>query len=124
MPFHHALVFVDHHCAKIIAIGSEQAHERKVNAHLHLSGHNERSERSKHEFFGKVCDALDGIAEVLVVGGHMGVADFRHYVEKHRPLTGERIDGYEVVDHPSDNALVAQARQWFSHRTRMVGVAA
>jgi hypothetical protein len=52
---------------------------------------------------------------VLVVGGHTGLAAFRHYVDKHRPLTAPRIVGYQVVDHPSENQLVALARLHFAN---------
>jgi hypothetical protein len=123
MPLHHAVVFVDLHCAKIVQFGSQALHEHKVNAHLHLSGQDERNARSQHEFFGKVCDGLDGVAEVLVVGGHTGISDFKHYAQKHRPTVATQIAGYAPVDHPSDNELVALARQWFTHHAQMAGMA-
>jgi hypothetical protein len=123
MPLYHAVVFIDHHCAKILQFGSEHTHERKVNAQLHLRGQDEHNERFKHEFFAKVCDGLVGVAEVLVVGGHTGISDFKHYAQKHRPEVAEHIAGYAPVDHPSDNELVALARQWFAHYSQMMGIA-
>ena len=75
--------------------------------------------RSEHEFFGEVCDALEGIAEVLVTGGHKGLADFRHYVEKHKPQVAAQIVGYEVVDHQTEGQLVAMARTYFEKYARM-----
>jgi hypothetical protein len=57
---------------------------------------------------------MDGIAEVLVAGRHTGIADFRRYVDKHRPLTAARVVGYEVVDHPTEPQLVALARRHFA----------
>jgi hypothetical protein len=77
--------------------------------------------RTQHEFFGEVCQALDGIAEVLVTGSHTAIADFRHYADKHRPQTATRIVGYEVVDHPSENQLVALARKYFLKPDQMTG---
>ena len=123
MPCHHAGVFVDHHRAKILQFGSEATQAQGVNAHLHLHGQDARNERSKHAFFGKVCDGLDGVAEVLVVGGHTGISDFKHYAQKHRPVMAAHIAGYAPVDHPSDHELVALARQWFDHHNHMVGIA-
>lgn len=79
--------------------------------------------RSEHEFFGKVCDSLDGISRVLVTGSHTSIADFRHYVDKHRPQVSPRIAGYEVVDHPTDNQLVALARSYFVKLDQMAGSA-
>jgi phage tail sheath gpL-like len=70
----------------------------------------------------QVCDALPGIREVLVAGSRTAQADFKHYVEKHRPAVGAQIVGYETVDHPSDNQLVALARAVFLKHDRMAGV--
>jgi hypothetical protein len=58
---------------------------------------------------------------VLVTGGHTGLADFRHCADKHRPLTAARIVGYEVVDHPTENQLVALARKYFVKYEQMAG---
>ena len=93
-----------------------------MHQHLKFTHEHDSGVRTEHEFFGKVCDALDGIAEVLVTGGHTGLADFRHYVDKHRPLTAARIVGYEVVDHPTENQLVALARKHFVKYHQFVGI--
>jgi hypothetical protein len=122
MSLFHAVAFVDHHSAEVLQFASEQVVERKVHEHLTFTRQHGSGVRTEHEFFGQVCDALDGIAEVLVVGGHTGLADFRHYVDKHRPLTGGRIVGYEVVDHPSEHQLVALARKHFARYDQMVGI--
>ena len=122
MSLFHAIAFVDHQSAEVLQFGSEHAVERKLHEHLKFTRQHHSGVRSEHEFFAQVCDALDGIAEVLVVGGHTGLADFRHYVDKHRPLTAQRIVGYEVVDHPSENQLVALARRHFVKYDQMVGV--
>jgi hypothetical protein len=79
--------------------------------------------RSEHEFFGQVCDDLSGIAEVLVTGSHKAQADFRHYVEKHRPALLKAIAGWETVDSPSEGELVALARRFFLKRDQMKGTA-
>lgn len=121
MNLYHAVAFVDHQSAQVLQFDSEHVVERKVHEHLKFTRQHGSEVRTEHEFFGHVCDALDGIAEVLIVGGHTGLADFRHYVEKHRPLTAKRIVGYEVVDHPSENQLVALARKHFVSYDRMVG---
>ncbi len=48
-----------------------------------------------------------------MTGSHTAIADFRHYVDKHRPQTAARVTGYQVADHPSDKQLVALARAYF-----------
>ena len=122
MSLYHAVAFVDHQSADVFQFGSEHVEERQVHERLKFTRQHGSGVRTEHEFFGHVCDALDGIQEVLVTGGHTGLADFRHYVDKHRPQTAKRIVGYEVVDHPSENQLVALARKHFVKYDAMVGI--
>jgi hypothetical protein len=121
MSLFHAIAFIDHQSAEVLQFSSEQVVERKVHEHLKFTRQHGSAVRTEHEFFGHVCDALDGVAEVLVVGGHVGLADFRHYVDKHRQQTANRIVGYEVVDHPTENQLVALARKFFAKYDRPTG---
>ena len=121
MTLFHAVAFVDHQSAQVLQFGSGPAQERRIHAHLHYTRKHGSGARAEQAFFGEVCDALDGVAEVLITGGHKGLADFRHYVEKHRPPTAARIVGYAVVDHPTENQLVALARKHFANYDRMVG---
>jgi hypothetical protein len=121
MSLYHAVAFVDHRSADILQFGSEHVVEKQVHQHLKFTPEHHSGVRTEHEFFGQVCDAFEGIAEVLVTGGHTGLADFRHYVDKHRPLTAARIVGYQVVDHPTENQLVALARQHFVKYDQFVG---
>ena len=119
MSLFHAVVFVDHQAAQVLQFDAVQVLERKLREHKHLTRQHGSDVRDEHEFFGQVCDALDGIAEVLLTGGHQGLADFKHYVDKHRPQTAARIVGYEVVDHPSENQLLAMARKHFIKHDQM-----
>jgi len=122
MNLYHAIAYIDNQSADILQFGSEHAVGQKVHEHKKFTFQHGSSVRTEHEFFAEVCDALDGIAEVLVVGGHTALADFRHYVDKHRPLTAKRVVAYDVVDHPSENQLVALARKYFVGYDQMVGI--
>src|SRR4249920_1738245 len=113
MSLFHAVVWTDHQSAQVLQFDAEHIQAQKVRAHTHYTAQHGSTVRSQHEFFAQVCDAVDGIAEVLVTGSHTAIADFRHYVEKHRPHVAPRIVGYEVVDHPTENQLVALARKQF-----------
>lgn len=121
MSLFHAVVFIDHAQAQVLQFDAEHVQAQKVKAHSHHTKQHGSAVRSEHEFFGHVCDALDGIAEILVTGPKTGMADFRHYAEKHRAETAKRIVGYETVDHPTPNQLVALARQYFLRYDRMAG---
>lgn len=118
----HAVVWIDHQSAQILQFDAEHVEAQKVKAHTHHTGQHGSAVRTEHEFFGQVCDALAGIAEVLVTGPKTGVADFRHYVEKHRPQTGRAIVDWQTVDHPTPNQLVALARKYFLKYDRMQGI--
>ena len=117
----HAVVQIDHQGAQVLQFDAEHVRSQKVKAHSHHTRQHGSAVRTEHEFFGQVCDALAGIAEVLMVGPHTAQADFRHYVDKHRPDTASRIVGYEIADHPSENQLVALARRFFVAHDRMTG---
>lgn len=118
----HAIAFVDHHAAQVLQFDADHAQESTLHEHVHFTRQHASGVRSEHEFFGTLCDALDGIAHSVVVGGHTGLADFRHYVEKHRPATAARIIGFEVVDHPTGKQLVALAKERFAELERMGGL--
>ena len=121
MTTFHAVAWVDHQSAQILQFDAEHVQSDKVKAHAYYTRQHGSEVRSEHEFFGHVCDALGGIAEVLVVGPHTAIADFRHYAVKHRGETAGRIVGYETLDHVSENQLVAKARQYFLRHDRMSG---
>lgn len=122
MSLFHAVVWTDHQSAQVLQFDAEHVLADKIKAHTHHTKQHGSGVRTEHEFFGEVCDALDGIAEILVTGSKTTIADFRHYADKHRPQAAARILGYEVVDHPSDNQLVALARRYFIKQDQMKGV--
>jgi stalled ribosome rescue protein Dom34 len=122
MSLFHAVVRIDHHNAQVLQFDADQVQAQALKAHSHPTKQHGSAVRTEHEFFGEVCDALVGITEVLVAGSRTAQADFKHYVEKHRPAVAAQIVGYETVDHPSDNQLVAQARSFFLKHDRMAGI--
>ena len=121
MTMFHAVVWVDHQSAQVLQFDAEHVQAQKVKAHTHHTRQHGSSVRTEHEFFAELCDALAGIAEVLVVGPKTGLADFRHYVDKHRPALARQIVGWEHGEHASERQLVALARQYFLKYDRMAG---
>lgn len=121
MSLFHAVVWLDHQSAQVLQFDAEHVQAQKVKAHSHHTKQHGSTVRTEHEFFGEVCDALAGITEVLVTGSKTAQADFKHYVEKHRAPVAKQIVGYETVDHPTENQLVAFARQHFLKIDRMNG---
>ncbi len=121
MTLFHAVVFIDHTHAQILQFDADHVQAQKVKASSRHTKQHGSAVRSEHEFFAHVCDALDGITEILMTGPKTGLADFRHYVDKHRAQAAARIVGYETVDHPTENQLIALARQYFLKYDRMHG---
>ena len=121
MTAFHAVVRIDHHNAEILQFDAEHVQAEKIKSHTHHTAQHGSAVRTEHEFFGHVCDALAGIAEVLVAGSHTAQADFKHYVEKHRPALAPHILGYETVNQPTPAELVALARKMFLKIDRMAG---
>ena len=121
MTMFHAVVQIDHHQAQVLQFDAEHVQAQKVKASTHHTRQHGSAVRSEHEFYAHVCDALAGITEVLVAGSQQSQADFRHYVEKHRPAVAKQIVGYETIDHPTEAQLVAMARKYFVKYDRMAG---
>jgi len=109
----HAVVWTDHRAAQVLELDADHVEAQKVRAHNHYTRQHHSGVRTEHEFFSEVCAAIGNIDSVLITGSHTAVADFRHYAEKHRPHVAARIAAYEVVDHPTENQLVALARRHF-----------
>lgn len=124
MPRSHAVIWIDHHTAQILQLDADQAQATTVKAHTHQTRQHGSSVRTEHEFFGEVCDALATTHEVLVTGSHAALADFRHYVDKHRAPLARQIVGWETVDHPTEPQLVAFGRKYFVKHDRMAGTPA
>jgi stalled ribosome rescue protein Dom34 len=118
------VVRIDHHQAEILRFDAGQVQARSLKSHKHPTGQHGSGVRTEHEFFGQVCGALAGTAQVLVAGAHTARADFRHYVEKHRPALVPHVVGYETVDRPTQGQLLAMARQFFDEFDRKNGTPA
>ena len=119
MSLFHAIVWTDRHSAQVLQFDVTPMRDAQIEAHVHYTRQDGSRVRSEHEFFGEVCDALDGLSQVLVAGSHRAQEDFRHYVCTHRPAVMQRIVGWQTLDHPTTNELVALARRYFATHDAM-----
>jgi hypothetical protein len=124
LAFLHAVVWSDHQQATVIHFDAHEAASEHLRAHVHATAQHGSAVRATHEFHAELCAALETSGAVLATGGRMALADFRHYVERHRPQLLARIAGYEVVDHPSERQLLALARTFFDRHERLAPPAA
>ncbi len=109
---------VSHQSAQVLDFSDDAVRVVKTDQHAHPTRQHASGVRSEHEFFAALCDQIEGFAQMLVTGSHTALADFNHYVEKHRPQVAPLIAGYEVVDHLTENQLVALARKRFDEFAR------
>lgn len=119
MSLTRAVVWTDHQHAVVIRFNAEESAEQRLHAHKHPTGQHGSAVRTEHEFFAELCTVLEASPQVLVTGGRTSLADFKHYVARHRPQLERHIAGYEVVDHPSDKQLLAEARSYFDRLERL-----
>lgn len=119
MTLFHAVVWIDHHNALIQQFSAEEVQAKRVKDHSHYTRQHGSAVRAVHEFYAEVCDALKGVPEILVTGSSKSQADFRHYVDKHRPALAPHILGWETVDHLSDGQLIALGRKFFDRIDRV-----
>ena len=117
---YHAVVWIDHHEARIFHFDRTEAERLVVRPdhptrHIH---HKAGSIGSGHatedqDFYHHVSAALGGAEAVLITGPANAKTELVKHIHAHAPLLIAHIAGIETVDHPSDNALVAHARHYF-----------
>jgi stalled ribosome rescue protein Dom34 len=128
MSFMHAVIWLDHRHAQVIAFSPSEVDKTVVR---HAGGHRQIHHRSGSvgaghagddaAFFDEVVAAVGDTAEVLVVGPGTAKTGFRRHVDEHHRRFAQRIVGVEAVDHPGDGELLAFARRHFVRVDRMLG---
>jgi hypothetical protein len=112
MTLLHAVVWIDHHNAKVLQFDADHVAVQKVRAPSHDAGDHRSPSHTEHDFFTGVCDELGGIPQVVVTGSQTALSNFRHHVTRRRPTLATRIVGWETVNHPSEAQMVVFARQY------------
>jgi stalled ribosome rescue protein Dom34 len=122
----HAVVWLDHHEARIFHVDVPDADESTVLApqhhvHRHPKGHGEGREHpdDAHRFFEEIARALSGVDAILLVGPAAAKDEFFGYLKAHDHRMEAKVIGVETVDHPTDGQIVAMARRAFQASHRM-----
>ena len=117
---YHAVVWIDHHEAKVFhfdrdGVDKMVIHPDNPSVHLHHkanclgSGH---AAEDQH-FLDQVAKAIADAGAILITGPANAKTELVKHLHRHEPKLIEHIAGVETVDHPSDNKLVAHAREYF-----------
>jgi stalled ribosome rescue protein Dom34 len=129
MTYPHAVLWIDQHEAKIFRIDGEIFNAASIESpHRHVRKHPEVTRERSHpadaqHYYRDVAHALEGAAEVLVVGPGAAKLEFIKHVHKRDHALEPKIIGVETVDHPTDGQLVAFVRRYFRAADRMLGTA-
>jgi hypothetical protein len=123
---YHAVVWIDHHEARVISFNADEADERTVHPahpirHLHHKSGSAAGthERGDADYFRAVAEAVVAATEFLVTGPSTAKTEFVTWLRKQAPLTSERLAGVETLAPMSDKQLVAEARRFFKGADRM-----
>ena len=117
---HHAVVWIDHHVARIFQFGNDDLHEEIIKAHPHgLTRRHVVPKEADHAFIKSVVDELASAEKILIVGPATAKLELVRYLHKHAPKIEANVIGIETIGHPTDPQIVAYARQYFKASDRM-----
>ena len=116
----HAVVWIDHHEARIFHFNSAEAdrvvvHPADRTVHLHHKANSIGSGHAAEDqaFLQKVTDAIGDAGAVLITGPAGEKTELVKHIELHAPKVRSKVAGIETVDHPSDGMIVDHARRYF-----------
>jgi stalled ribosome rescue protein Dom34 len=126
MTHYHAVVWIDHHQARIYHFNAEEITALRVlpdNPHVHVHHHRgsnaDGHAQEDQRFYHRVAEAIADAGEVLIAGPGLAKAELVKHIESHDPAWREKLAGVETVDHPTDNQLISHARKYFRGADRM-----
>lgn len=125
---HHALVWIDHHEAKIFRFDGEVSQathhvvrDERSPPHLHHkanaigSGHAPVS----HAYLEAVAMNIIDAKAILIAGPSSAKLELYKHLQRHHPGVLNSIVGVETLDHPGDGPLLAHAAQAFREAARL-----
>jgi len=121
LPKHaHAIVWIDHHEARIIYFSLDASEETVVHPdhppRSLASKAGSREGRRHHEdpeFYADVTAALAEVPAFLVVGPASAKTELVKYLHRHAPRLIEHLAAVETMDRATDSELLARARHEF-----------
>ena len=128
MSYQHAIVWLDHHEARIIDFSVDAKHvvtvlqqggQRKV--HLKSTVIGSGKAKQDHRYFDEIVAALADTREIVLTGPGSAKIEFSKDLAKRHAGVAKRVVGVESVDHPSDGELLAFARKYFRKVDALLG---
>ncbi len=111
MSTFHAVVWMDHNEAHVLMFDREHVEAQRIKSRSHHKHQGKAGDAAA--FFSDVAKALTGTHEVLLAGPGLARNEFRDWCNAHQAATAKVIVDSIATDHPTDNQLVALAKQYF-----------
>lgn len=116
----HAVIWIDHHEARIFFFNVSDAKEIVVRPkdpvrHIHHKANTIGSGHAPEDpdFLQHVTDALAGAGAILIIGPANEKLALINHIDRRAPALKPKIRGVETVDHPTDGEILALARRFF-----------
>ena len=111
MSTFHAVVWMDPNEAHVLMFDREHVEAQRIKSRSHHKHQGKAGDAAA--FFSEVAMALKGTHEVLLAGPGLARNEFRDWCTAHQTSTAKMIVDSIATDHPTDNQLVALAKQYF-----------
>ena len=111
MSTFHAVVWMDHNEAHVLMFDREHVESQRIKSRSHHKHQGKVGDAAA--FFGDVAKALAGTREVLLTGPGVARNEFRDWCGVNAKAAADVVVDSIAADHPSDNQLVALAKQYF-----------
>ena len=122
----HAMVWIDHHQAKVFHFNSTESecntvHSSSPTVHLH---HKANSGDSGHapvdnNYLEQVVKTLGAAGAILITGPGSAKNELAAYIKRAHSAIAPRISAVETLDHPTEGELLAHGRTFFKADDRM-----
>lgn len=122
---YHAVVWIDHRQARVFHFNSEDADKVVIRPEHPVRDYHRKEKRTGHHdredqaFLEQVTKSIADAGAILVVGPGNEKNELIKHIEKAHPRMKGKIEGVELIDHPSDGELVAHARRFLKSADRM-----
>jgi stalled ribosome rescue protein Dom34 len=123
---YHAVVWIDHHEARIFHFNAAEADSATVRSdHPHQHLHHKANARDsghapvEESFLERVTQAVMAAGAILITGPAGAKQELAAHIARSHPDLARRIAAVETLDHPSDGQLLALARRFFRADDRM-----
>lgn len=126
MSHYHAVIWIDHHEARVFHFSPTDVdqlvlHPHNPTKHIHHKANTIGSGHAPEDqdFFQAVAESVVDAGAILITGPANAKTELVKHIHRHMPKMMSAIAAVETVDHPSDAALVAYARKYFKAEDRM-----